>query len=109
MINMARPRSNSSRNKGKGTCFGKRSDAEKSFRTRTHGSRSGRVDPTQSPRSFGGDSKSFRGKPSGYKKRDDPGPGDDRKRSFNRGQGKPGYQKREDSNSGEGRKHSFNR
>src|SRR6267142_209714 len=31
---MARPRSNKLRNKGKGTSFGKQSDAEKSFRKR---------------------------------------------------------------------------
>ena len=90
---MARPRSNSPRHKGKGTSFGKKSDAEKSFRKRGRGSRSGRFDarPTSNP--YGGPPredkpKSFGGKPSGYRRRSEgPGPGD--KAPFRGGPGSP--------------------
>ena len=48
---MARPRSTSPQRKGKGTSFGKKSDAEKTFRKRKFSSRSGRLDasPSSSP------------------------------------------------------------
>ncbi len=98
---MARPRSNSPHRKGRGTSFGKKSDAEKSFRKRKSSSRSGRFDATPGSRPYGGSSsedkpKSFRSKPSGFR-RNDEGPG---KAPFKRsasgssyGAGKPDFRK----------------
>ncbi len=70
---MARPRSNSPQRKGRGTSFGKKSDAEKSFRKRKISSRSGRSDARPGSSPYGSSSredkpKSFGAKPSGYRR-----------------------------------------
>ena len=85
---MARPRSNSPQRKGRGTSFGKKSEAEKTFRKRKVGSRSGRFDAKPGSSPYGTTSrdenpKVFRSKPSGFR-RNDEGP---RNAPFRRGKG----------------------
>ena len=69
---MARPRSNKLQNKGKGTAFGKQSDAEKSFRKRGRSSRA--EDSKRSFRPAGSSFRSERPTPSDVR-RNEGGPG----------------------------------
>ena len=74
---MARPRTNSSGSKGKGTSFGKKTDSEKAFRKRGSSSRSESFDSKRPSRPYnssaGGDDRpnKFRSGPEGFKRRDE--------------------------------------